>query len=272
MTSALIDRYLDSYPKEAATVIAAEAPANAAHFITQLDTARRANILMHVLPLVAQAYLIHDTPARVGDALNLLRPMDIARLLQNLTAAERAPLLACLSPEKRASVRHQLRYPRGSVGSILIVPAPAARESATVKQAKGLVRRLASSEAVILTVLDQDMRPVGQLDFGQLLRLRGREPIAVHMQRVPHRFHARADLHTVASHEAWAAADYLPAVGPEEVFVGLISKARLFNELADPRAAVREDGRMLAAALEFADMMWNPAAEWLSRVTASGRP
>lgn len=270
MTTALIKYYLEDHPKEAAPIIDNANQDVMLRFLQALDTGIRANLLGQLLPNTVRHYLLAEDPQIAAQTLAILRASTIAHILQGLSVAERAPILDSWTDEKRESVRHQLRYPRDSVGAILITPTPACRENSTVRQAKRLVRRL-SSPSSVLAVLDEDMYPVGLLDFSQLLRLREREIIGHHMRRIPRPFKTRVEISVAAQHSAWMGEDFLPAVGSDEKFAGLISKSQLLHYLEAQRPAAETEDELLITVMNLAELFLKPAAEFMATAMAGTR-
>lgn len=261
--------YLRHHVLDAARVLELAKTNELAEFIDGLAHEDRELLLTHLLAETAAAYLARIDPEAAAEVVEGLRSSVAARILGALPQASRRPLMAALSIEKQTNIRHLLRYPDDSVGSLMLSDTLACRVDSTVRRAKRLVRRFSQVELPLMVVVDDLMKPVGLISVSKLLRVREREFVKDHMRFVPSRLRAHAEVRTVLTMPVWDTEDYLPVVESDDHYVGLLPKARLHRyALAAPAAAMQSDD-ITTTMLNLADMLWSPAAEVLARVSTA---
>ncbi len=259
--------YLRHHVLDAARVLELAQPGELAAFIDGLDRDDQVLLLTNLLPETAAAYLAQVEPETAADVVEGLRSSIAARILGVLPQASRRRVMEALPIEKQTNIRHLLRYPDDSVGSLMLSDTLACRVDATVRRAKRLVRRLSQTELPMMVVVDDLMKPVGVISVSTLMRVREREFVKDHMRFVPSRLRAHADIRTVLAMPVWDTEDYLPVVDSDDRYIGLLPKSRLHRHaLAVPAAAMDTDD-VSTTILNLADMLWSPAAEVLARVT-----
>lgn len=261
--------YLKHHPRDAMRVLEAARAKELHAFIDTLGTEAKANVLAHLLPQTAAGYITGVGAERAAEVVSQLRSATAARVLAAVTQGRRREILEQLPLEKRTNIRHLLRYPDDSVGSLMLTTTLACRVDATVRRAKQLVRRFAQVELPMMVVVDDDMRPVGLVAVSKLLRAREREPVDMHMRFVPARLRAHAEVRTVLTLPVWDSEDYVPVVETDDRYVGLLAKASLHGPALATRGATEKSGDFSTAVLDVADLFWRPAAETLARAAAT---
>lgn len=261
--------YLKHHPRDAMRVLESARAEELHAFIDSLGAEAKASVLAYLLPQTAAGYIARAGAERAAEVVAQLRSATAARVLAAVTQSRRREILEQLPLEKRTNIRHLLRYPDDSVGSLMLTTTLACRVDANVRRAKQLVRRFAQVELPMMVIVDDDMRPVGLVSVSNLLRAREREPVDMHMRFVPARLRAHAEVRTVLALPVWDSEDYVPVVETDDRYVGLLAKASLHGHALATRGAAENSDDFATTVLDVADLFWRPAAETLARAATT---
>lgn len=261
--------YLRNYPQDAVRVLESFAGEDLTDFIDGLSDSDQAQLLSNLLPQTAAKYLADINPERAADLVEQLRSAVAAPILSTVSMTKRRPILDALSVEKRTTIRHLLRFPDDSIGSVMMTNTLACRADGNVRRAKQIIRRFNQVELPTMVVVDKSMKPVGILSVNKLLQARDRELVSEHMRFVPARFRAHAAISSVLTHPIWETEEHVPVIDADDRYVGLLAKASLHKyALAAPISAI-ESVDLSTTIFDLADLIWSPAAEALARVTTA---
>jgi magnesium transporter len=267
MASELARYYVANFVEDAAKVIENLDTNAAAEFIGALDADEAAALLCHMLPAAARSCLLTFSAERAADVLRELPHAHAVRLLALVPRERQRDILSALPQDRRQMLQHALFYPEDSIGTVVIPNPPCCRNTAEVVDAKRMLTRDGLDEVPILTVVDDAHRPIGLLEFSELLRLDDSELIAEHMRPVPVRLRARADLATAVNLRAWLTEDYLPVTDAENRFIGLLAKTAVYQLLLLSNGERRGPDDAAAAVFSLAELFWRPGAELLVDAT-----
>lgn len=270
MASELARHYAAHYVEDAARVLEARPATETSAFLAGLAPDDAGRLLAHLLPAAARACLGAIPAQHAGATLNTLPHAQALRLLALVGREPQRAILEAMPAERRQLLQHAMRYPEDSIGTVVIPNPPCARSAATVRNTKRLLRRHPLDEVPVITVLDDQGRPIGLLNVGALLRLSDRALLADHMRPPPVRVQARADLSTAVRLRAWLSEDYLPVTDAEGIFVGMLAKTAVYQHLLLRLEPGDRNEEVASALVSLAELMWRPGAELLAGATAPG--
>ena len=156
-------------------------------------------------------------------------------------------------------LRMVLRFPAGSVGSLIDPHVVTVREDATVGEAAASARRTPSLLRKYLYVLDEGQRLVGVLDARQCL-LRGPDlPVGGLVRRDPVALRARSSLSEANAHPGWERFSVMPVTDHRGAFLGVLRRSSLRRATAEP-AAAEPKAELGDLAIDLADLYWQTTA------------
>ena len=265
----IAEYYIRHYPRDAVKILESASLNELKEFIGGLERDILLIILDALIPQTAGNYLASISKEEAVEIIQALKSSTAAQILGTLGRAKRQEILAALSNEKSANIRHLLRYPDDSVGSLMHFKTLACRMDSTMRHAKSFVRRLSDVDLPVVVIVDELMMPKGLLSISQLLRVREREYVRDHMRIVPARFRASAPLRSVLSAPAWESENYLPVIESDGRYVGLLSKAKLYSQTNVLKGAPVHSSDFSTIALNVANLIWQPSAEALVNASST---
>ena len=168
MIGLMASRFVEAYPSEGARVLENAAPEVIAHILAGLAPAVGASLLRAMSPHAAAAGLARVEPDTAA-ALTERLPMELASaLLLRLDETARSALLNALPTGVSLSFRLVLRFPAGTVGSLIDARVATVRREIRVGEARAIVRRAPELLRKYLYVLD-NARLTGVVDARQCL-------------------------------------------------------------------------------------------------------
>jgi magnesium transporter len=152
-------------------------------------------------------------------------PDDRVRLVDEMPAKVAYRLLAQLSPRERALTTALLGYPEESAGRIMTPEFVSLRETMTVDEALGKVRRGGAQAETIYTlpVTDDERRLVGVVSLRQLVLSPAGAAVGDLMTREVHHAHVSDDQEDAARLIQEADVLALPVLDSEERLVGVVT-------------------------------------------------
>ena len=117
--SELATTFVTRYPIEAAAVLEPLAAQDVQRALANVDGTRTFEVLGHMSPDCAARALQDMDEQRASAALAAADFVRLALILSQLQEAQRARLLALLTPEQRRNVDGALEYPAGSAGQLM---------------------------------------------------------------------------------------------------------------------------------------------------------
>lgn len=183
-----------------------------------------------------------------ANVIDNLMADDAADLLEEMPANVVDKLLANTQPDTRQAVNQLLGYPEDSAGSIMTVEYVSLKESLTVDEAIGHIRKVGlDSETInICYVLDARRRLVGTVALRYLLLSGGDEIIGDFMHENVISIHTHMDQEQVAAQFKKYDFTAMPVVDNENRMVGIITVDDIVDILEEEAT---EDMEKMAAIL-----------------------
>ena len=167
---ALIRRFFESHPEEAAQKLEQIDPRDAARLLAELPSSSRAASWEALSANAGSEILLH-LPARDRAGLaKLVNIQGLAVLLSRLTENEREEVLTSLDASDAVELRRLLSYPPDSAGHLMDTQVVALRGGQTVAQAiEGLRRRPHNMDVTDLKIIDEGDKLVSIVDIKDLI-------------------------------------------------------------------------------------------------------
>ena len=156
-----------------------------------------------------------------------------------------------------------LRFPAGSVGSIIDPRVVTVRPETRVGEATEMARRAPALLRKYLYVLDEHQRLTGKVDARQCLLRDPELPIGRLDREEPMALRARTSLREASRHPGWERFSVLPATDHRGVFLGVVRRASLRRALTDGTTPEPE-AELAGLALDLADLYWQTAAGFIT--------
>ncbi|MGR8947186.1 MAG: magnesium transporter MgtE N-terminal domain-containing protein [Gammaproteobacteria bacterium] len=265
----IAEYYIRNFPRDAVKILESARPKELKELIDGLERETCLVIFDFLLPQTTATYLASLSDEKAVEIIQSLKSSTAAQILGVIGREKRQEILTALPNEKSANIRHLLRYPDDSVGSVMHFKTLACRMDSTMRHAKRFVRRLHDVELPVMVVVDELMMPKGLISISKLLIEREREYVRDHMRNVPARFRASAPLRSVLSAPAWESEDYLPVIESDGRYVGLLSKAKLYSYSITSKGAQVRTPDFSTIALNVANLIWQPSAEALVNASST---
>lgn len=270
MLGPVATQFVEVYPADAARVLERADPGSVAETLSALPVPTGAALLRAILPDVA-ALTLARLRADVATKLVSQLPVELAApLLLRLGRAERAALTRTLPARASARLSVALRFPLGSVGSLIDPDVVTVRPETNIGEVVGFARRAPASLRKYLYVLDQDQRLTGVVDVRDCLLQEAARPIR-EVQRVgPIALRARGSLRQASLMEAWEGFDVLPVTDRRGVFLGVLRRATLLRAIGETDSPAQKDG-LGDLALDLAELYWRTASFFVAAPAKDGR-
>ena len=259
MLSRITSEFLEAYPADAARVLEDVVPEVAGEILHALAAPVAAAVLRAMTPHAAAGALARLAP---DAAANIVRhhPVELAAaLLLRLDASERGAVMKALPPRVSVPLRMVLRFPPGSVGSLIDPRVVTVRAETRVGEATETARRTPSLLRKYLYVLDADQRLTGMVDARQCLVRDPALPIGRLDQEEPQVLRARASLREASRHPGWERFSVMPATDHRRVFLGVVRRTSLRRALAGD-AQPEPEAELTGVAIDLADLYWQTTA------------
>ena len=259
--------YLQTHPDQAARTLEKLPAELVARFFEEIDAPVAARILDGMLPAHAGAGLAEMKPSTAARILERMAVLHIARLIQMLNNATANRLLELLSMKNRFAVRHLLKHPTYTVGSIMNAVHFLLSENLTAGDALRRIKRYPTNVSGDIFVVDGLHRLVGTVTPTALLRADQRTMINRIMRPRPPTLHARARIVTSAAHPAWRKFRLLPVVEGDYSLVGSVDYETILSESSSERP-VLQTSDTFGVLLDLARLYWISVASLLEALTA----
>ncbi len=256
-------RFVEAYPADAARVLEPADPGIVADVLSGAPASAGAALLRAMLPdAAAQTLGMLPAAAAAGPVSHL--PAELAApLLLRLGRAERAALTKALPARASARLSMALRFPSGSVGSLIDPDVVTVRPETTVAEAVEVARRAPEALRKYLYVLDEDHRLAGVVDARDCVLQDAGRPMREVQRTGPVALRAGGGLRQASLLEAWERFDVLPATDRRGVFLGVVRRAALLRAIAEPGGAAPKDS-LGGLALDLAELYWRTAFFFLA--------
>jgi magnesium transporter len=231
--------FMQGHPEQAARVLEALPPDEAARLFGHVPARLGAKVLAMMLPKRAARCLGALDDAR---ALELLAPMGAQpsiAVLRNLPAPRRNALLAGLPTATALASTLLIGYAEDALGAwadpdVLVLPPQTRAEDALHR-----LRQATLSHPTIF-VADAQRRLLGIVDLTAVMLAPEGSTLARLMQPAPAALAAHASLSVVAAHPGWLVSSLLPVLEPGDRLIGVLSHdaaLRALRRLAPPAPA-----------------------------------
>ena len=259
MLSPLSVRLVESYPAEAARILEDATPAVIAGALGALPGPAASAVLRAMAPHAAAGSLVRLAPEAAA-ALVAALPVEMsAALLLRLDAGARDAIVKALPPRAALPLRMVLRYPAGSVGSLIDPQVVTVRAETRVGEAIEIARRAPALLRKYLYVLSDAQRFSGTVDARQCLLQEASMPVGRLAHAEPEPLRARASLREASRNPVWERFSVMPVVDYRGVFLGVLRRATLRRTMVESAAAAPEGG-VADLAIGLADLCWQTAA------------
>ncbi|MBI5240563.1 MAG: magnesium transporter [Elusimicrobia bacterium] len=131
---ALVKRFIDVDPQQAALALEGLPEAEAALLLTGLPLSAAASCLDHARPDFSAGVVAKLSPASAAPILAHMEPDHAADIIRALTEPARHEVLAVLTPELSRRVCEMLTYPEGSAGRLMKTSVLSFHEDLTVRE------------------------------------------------------------------------------------------------------------------------------------------
>ena len=255
MPGPVASRFVEDYPADAARVLERADPGIVGETLADLPAASGAALLQAMTPHGAADWLARLPPEQAAALISRVRTALATPLLLRLDTAARVALLKALPAKSAAPLRLALRFPAGSVGSLLDPDVVTVRADTRIGEAIEIARRAPASLRKYLYVLDESQRLIGVVDAREcVLQDAGRLIRSVELLE-PVALRARTGLRQAGLAEAWERFDVLPVTDHRGVFLGVVRRKSLFAAISGQGATVSH-GDLGGLAFDLAELFW----------------
>ena len=263
MLGRIATEFVEAYPSDAAGVLDDAAPEVAGEVLGALPAPVSAAVLREMNPHAAAGGLARLAPEAAAVIVGHLPVALASVLVLRLDAEDRDALMKALPPNVSVPLRMVLRFPAGSVGSIIDPRVVTVRPETRVGEATEIARRAPALLRRHLYVLDEHQRLTGMVDARQCLLRDPALPIGRLDREEPVTLRARTSLREASRHPGWERFGVLPATDHRGVFLGVVRRTGLRRALADGTAPETE-AELAGLALDLADLYWQTAAGFIT--------
>ena len=269
MLGRIASEFIEAYPADAARVLEDAAAEVVGEALGGLPAPAAAAVIQAMTPHAASGGLAHLAPDAAAEVVRHL-PIELASaLLLRLDSGARGALMKALPARVSVPLRMVLRFPPGSVGSLIDPRVVTVRVETRVAEAAETARRAPSLLRKYLYVLDDAQRLTGMVDARQCLLRDPKLPIGRLEQEAPIALRARTSVREASRNPGWERFSVLPATDHRGVFLGVVRRTSLRRALADS-AAPEPEAELAGLALDLADLYWQTAAGFITGTSTTG--
>ena len=259
MLSRFTTGFIEAFPADAARILEDATPEVAGEALAGLPAPVASAVLRAMTPHAAAGCLARLSPDAAA-ALVKAFPVELgAALLLRLDVASRRAIMEALPRKAAVPLRMVLRYPAGSVGSIMDPHVVTVRAETRVGEAIAIARRAPALLRKYLYVLDDAQRLTGLVDARQCVLHEASMPVGRLADPEPAALRARASLREASRNPDWENFSVLPVVDHRGVFLGVLRRASLRRAIAES-AAREPDTGLSGLAIDLADLCWETTA------------
>ncbi|MEJ2455128.1 MAG: hypothetical protein P8103_13360 [Candidatus Thiodiazotropha sp.] len=257
--------YLSHHPKDAAQVLAEADAESIATLLGQSMPGLEADELAAVviaLPTPTGAACLDMLPAETAaEILRALPVDDISELIAPLSDASSKRLLSSLRPAKLAGVRRILNYADDSVGKIMHTSVVTLPSGISVAKARSILPTGRTDTLAVAFVLDNERRVRGMVAFQELATADDDADLETMIRPAPPALKANQHLAEVRLLPIWQDHQYLPVIGTQGRFLGVLERTNVLEAYVDADSAVSEPDRdPVDLLLSIAETVWVPLA------------
>jgi len=252
----LTKAYLTKFPAEAARSILRLQPNDLNGILEAMPRAVAANVLEHMASASASRCLGNLTNKTINEILAHMQIPSSVAILRHMNHDQVKELLERMPRTMALRLRLRLRYSETVIGSLVDANVVTLIPEHHVSDALRLYRREGQHTGHTLYVLDQDRHLTGEVHLHDLLGARDRTPIRAIMQPIPVVLNARAALQSVTTHPAWLTNDSLPVVNRNNVYQGVLRRAKVTVKEQKLINNVTDHSELALTRAALADIFW----------------
>ena len=270
MLGPIASRFVEDHPADAARVLERADPGSVGETLADLPAASGAALLQAMTPHAAADWLSRLPPEEAAALISRVRTALATPLLLRLDNAARAALLKALPAKSAAPLRLALRFPAGSVGSILDPDVVTVRADTRIGEAIEIARRAPASLRKYLYVLDETQRLIGVVDVRECVLQDAGRLIGSVVREEPVALRARTGLRQAGLAEAWERFDVLPVTDHRGVFLGAARRENLFGAISGQGQAAQRQA-LGELAFDLAELFWGTTSNLVLGRTSGER-
>ena len=271
MLGPLATKFIERYPDDAARVLEEAEPEVIAKVLEAVPAEAGAAILRAMSPHAAAACVSCLEPRSAAEVVAHL-PLELAAaFVFRLDADTRGALLNALPGRVSLPLRLMLRFPPGSVGSLIDSRVVAVRSTTRIGEAAEIARRAPEMLRKYLYVLDNAQYLTGVVDARHCLLEDPERAVGTLERRDPVSLRARATIREAQLNAAWEQFPVLPVVDHRGVFLGIVRRMSLFQAIAAQRDGAPKES-LSDLALALAELYWEASAQLLQGAITEERP
>ena len=260
MTNSLPDYFLENHPANAARLLEKYEPSILADYFGSVSSASIANIFRHMNSSIAAECLAKMSLDKAAEILELFSIERAALLLRRMSLAERIKIIRALSSLTSNRIRLVLRYPQGTVGSVMNPNVFAVSKDRCVSEVIALVQANHDQVRSKVYVLNDKHRLVGMIFIRELLVCESEKPIEEIMREPEATISARASLSSVKDNVQWNDRDNLPVVDQSDKFIGILKRGVMLDALKNDQNNMQQGEGLVDTAMTVAELFWEVCA------------
>lgn len=269
MLDLLTAGYMQLHPESAAKALARLGEREVGQFLAESPPRLAADVLTYLPPAFAARCLQRMAPDAAARIIARTPTEAAAEALRALERERMREIFEQLPRTTAARVRIRLRYPEGTVGSVVDADVLTLNVDMLVGEAVRLTRRAPDRLNHVIYVLDAQRRLRGSVDICDLLVEKDRVTVDRVMKRPEVVLHARTSLLSVENHPAWLTADSLPVVTRAGIFQGVLPRDMVVREESQLASEVSQQQQVGATQSALSDVLWLALSALFSSQPAS---
>ena len=271
MLGSLATQLIERHPDDAARVLEEAEPEVVAAVLEAVPAQAGAALLRAMSPHAAAASLSRLAPGEAAQIMAHL-PVELAAAFAlRLDTAARNALLNALPGRVSVPLRLMLRFPPGSVGSLIDPRVVTVRSKTRIGEAVEVARRAPEMLRKYLYVLDDVQRLTGVVDARHCLLEDPARAIGTLERKEPVSLRARTSLREARLNLSWEQFAVLPVVDHRGIFLGIVRRMSLFQAIASERDGAPKES-LADLGLALAELYWQASTELLFGVLEEERP
>jgi len=194
-----------------------------------------------------------------GAVVRSLSVSEIAEIVTPLSAVTSRRLLSALGPVDLAAVRRLLSYAPDSVGKHMRTRTATLPEGIKVAAARAMLPSGRKDAPAVVFILDSQRRVRGIVSLHEIAAASDETDLDALMRPAPAALKANQRLDEVRKLPFWREHHYLPVVGPQSRFLGVLERADVLEALVDVESAEHESAsEPMDVLLAIAEAVWIP--------------
>lgn len=271
MLGPLATRFIKGYPGDAARVLEEAEPEAIAKVVEAVPAQAGAALLRTMSPHAAASSLSCLDPGSAAQFVAHL-PLELAAALSlRLDATTRGALLGALPGRVSVPLRLMLRFPPGSVGSLIDPRVVTVRSQTRIGEAAEIARRAPEMLRKYLFVLDEAQHLTGVIDARHCLLEDPERAIGTLERKAPVSLRARASIREAQLNRAWEQFAVLPVIDHRGVFLGIVRRMSLFQAIAAAHDEAPKES-LTDLALALAELYWEASTGLIGGALKEERP